>query len=180
MKKTAALLLALTLLLGLTACGETGSAEPARAMPIDQGQAAYPAPEAESAAPAPIEEPETVDWDLAICQPEEAYREVEHYNIDPTGYRGMSLRLTGEFSVVRDHGKTFYYCGVRDEDGCIENLELRFPGDGSLPEGFPEEGAVVTVWGILDYYTTERDGKSVNSAVLTSAGLSRIQGDGRD
>ena len=82
--------------------------------------------------------------------------------------------------MYQDHGKTFYYVGVRDEDGCIENLELRFPGDGSLPEGFPAEGEELIVWGVLDYYGTERDGKTVNCAVLTDARLSRYVFDGRN
>ena len=162
MKKLAALL-ALLLILLLCACGETKAALEAqtRSLPGDAGD--YPEP---------------VDWDLTFCQPEEAYREVEHYNIDPTGYKGMSLRLMGEFFSVQDHGKTFYYIGVRDADGCVENLEIRFPGDGSMPEGFPEEGEV-TVYGVLDYYSTQRDGKDVNCAVLTDTELSRVRGDGR-
>lgn len=187
MKKWTALLLALTLLLLLAACGQGGDASLTRgAMPegaeddaVD-GLAQDPGADAAGTeaqdAPA-VTEPEKVDWDLAICQPEEAYREVEHYNIDPRGYRGMSLRLTGEFSQVLDHGKTFYYCGVRDDDGCVEALELRFPGDGSLPEGFPEAGSLVTVWGVLDYYDA---GNGVNCCVLTDTRLSRVQGDGRD
>ena len=160
MKKMFALLLALLMLLSLAACGSGEEAEETEAEELTRSgmpEDADPAPEDE------VEEPEYLDWDLSICQPEEAYRELEHYNIDPTGYRGLRLRVAGEFFVVQDHGKTFYYVGVRDEDGCVENLELRFPGDGSLPEGFPEEGETVTVWGVLDYYGTERDGKTVNS-----------------
>ena len=163
MKKLAALFALLLILPLLCACGGTKTAPEGgtRSLPGDAGD--YPEP---------------VDWDLTFCQPEEAYREVEHYNIDPTGYKGMSLRLMGEFFSVQDHGKTFYYIGVRDEDGCVENLEIRFPGDGSLPEGFPEEGEV-TVYGVLDYYSTQRDGKDVNCAVLTDTDLSRVHGDGR-
>ena len=163
MKKSFALLALLLILPLLCACGEAKTVPEAggRSLPVDAGD--YPEP---------------VDWDLTFCQPEEAYREVEHYNTDPTGYKGMSLRLMGEFFSVQDHGKTFYYIGVRDEDGCVENLEIRFPGDGSLPEGFPEEGEV-TVYGVLDYYSTQRDGKTVNCAVLVDADLSRVHGDGR-
>ena len=36
------------------------------------------------------------------------------------------------------------------------------------------------VWGVLDYYGTTRDGKTVNSAVLTETRLSRFVFDGRD
>lgn len=167
MKKTIALLLALLMLLALAACGnsEEGEEELTRGGMPETGE---------------VEEPEYLDWDLSICQPEEAYREIAHYNTDPVGYRGMTLRVAGEFFIFEDHGKTFYYVGVRDEDGCVENLELRFPGDGSLPEGFPAEGETVTVWGVMDYYGTERDGKTVNSAVLTEVRLSQYGWDGRD
>lgn len=190
MKKWTAMLLTLTLLFLLAACGRGGDAPLTRgAMPEGDADSVSDIPDAPDAtgavdptgaeaqdAPA-VTEPEEVDWDLATCQPEEAYREIEHYNVDPRGYRGMSLRLTGEFSMVLDHGKTFYYCGVRDDDGCVENLELRFPGDGSLPAGFPEEGSTVTIWGVLDYYDA---GNGVNCCVLTDTRLSRVQGDGRD
>ena len=163
MKKSCALFVLLLILPLFCACGQD---EPAptpgvRSLPAEVGD--YPEP---------------VDWDLTFCQPEEACREIEHYNIDPTGYKGMSLRLMGEFFSVQDHGKTFYYISVQDDDGCVENLEIRFPGDGSLPEGFPREGEV-TVYGVLDYYSTQRDGKDVNCAVLTDADLSRVHGDGR-
>ena len=175
MNKMLALLLALAMFV-LAACG-TPAAEPA----ADEEPLTRSAmPEVEERAEPVYEEPEELDWDLAICQPEEAYREIEHYNIDPTGYRGLRLRVAGELSVYQDHGKTFYYVGVRDEDGCVENLELRFPGDGSLPQGFPAAGETVTVWGVLDYYGTTRDGKTVNSAVLTETRLSRFVFDGRD
>ena len=177
MKKMFALFLALLMLLSLAACGSGEEAEETEAEELTRSgmpEDADPVPEDE------VEEPEYLDWDLSICQPEEAYRELEHYNIDPTGYRGLRLRVAGEFFAVQDHGKTFYYVGVRDEDGCVENLELRFPGDGSLPAGFPEEGETITVWGVLDYYGTERDGKTVNSAVLTETRLSRYGWDGRD
>ena len=175
MKKISALLLALALL-ALAACGAP-AAEPAAA---EESLTRSAMPQAEERAELLYEEPEELDWDLAICPPEEAYHEIEHYNIDPTGYRGLRLRVAGEFSVYQDHGKTFYYVGVRDEDGCVENLELRFPGDGSLPQGFPAAGETVTVWGVLDYYGTTRDGKTVNSAVLTETRLSRFVFDGRD
>ena len=177
MKKCFALLLALLLLLALAACGNGEDAEETDGEELTRGgmpEDGATLPEDE------VEEPEYLDWDLSICQPEEAYRELEHYNIDPTGYRGMSLRVAGEFFVVQDHGQTFYYVGVRDEDGCVENLELRFPGNGGLPAGFPQEGEIITVWGYLDYYSAEKDGKIVNSAVLTNTRLSKYAWDGRD
>ena len=175
MKKILALLLALALF-ALAACGAPAAEPAADEEPLTRSAM----PETEERVEPVYEEPEELDWDLAICQPEEAYREIEHYNIDPTGYRGLRLRVAGEFSVYQDHGKTFYYVGVRDDDGCIENLELRFPGDGSLPQGFPAAGETVTVWGVLDYYGTTRNGKTVNSAVLTETRLSRFVFDGRD
>ena len=178
MKRMTALLLALLMLLSLAACGNAQEAGEEQAEEeLTRGEIPEEQTEPEED---PVEEPDQVDLDLSICQPEEVYREIEHFNIDPTGYRGMSLRVGGEFLVVEDHGKTFYYVGVRDEDGCIENLELRFPGKGNPPANFPKTGETVTVWGVLGYYSAERDGKIVNSAVLYDARLSRYVWDGRD
>ena len=187
MKKLLALLLALVVV-SLAACGSAAdSAAPETAAASEEAASARALPAsaessadaARDAAPA-YEEPDRLDLDLSICQPEEAYREIEHFNIDPSGYRGLLLRVTGVYSAFQDHGRTFYYVGIRDEDGCVENLELRFPGDGSLPAGFPAEGETVTVWGVLDYYATQRDGKDVKSAVLTETRLSAFTWDGRD
>ena len=150
MKKLFALLLALMMLLSLAACG--GGEEPAAGTGGDETLTRGALPEGEREEPESGEEspilldPADLDLDLSICQPEEVYHEIEHFNIDPSGYVGLRLRVTGELSRFESHDKTFYYIGVRDEDGCIENLELRFPGDGSEPEGFPEDGSVITVW----------------------------------
>ena len=168
MKKWFALLLALLTLFALAACGG-GEETPAGDESLTRGGL----PEGEPAETGSGEEsptlldPADLDWDLSICQPEEAFHEIEHYNIDPSGYVGLRLRVTGEVSHYESHDRTFYYIGVRDEDGCIENLELRFPGDGSVPAGFPEDGSVITVWGRMGAYETQRDGKSVLCAVLT-------------
>ncbi len=183
MKKLLALLFALLLLLSLTACG--GGEEPAAGTGGDETLTRGALPEGAREAPENGEEsptlldPADLDLDLSICQPEEVYHEIEHFNIDPSGYVGLRLRVTGEISRYVSHDKTFYYIGVRDEDGCIENLELRFPGDGSEPEGFPEDGSVITVWGRLGTYTAQRDGKDRLCAVLTDVQFT-LQTDFRD
>lgn len=166
MKKLFALLLALALLLSLAACGEKTGAAPAEDLTRGGMPEEEQAP-AEREQTGTILDPEDLDLDLSICQPEEVYREIEHLNIDPTGYVGLRLRVTGEVFRSESHDKTFYYVGVRDDDGCVENLELRFPGDGQPPRDFPEDGSVLTVWGRMSCYSTERDGKKVNCAVLT-------------
>ena len=184
MKKLFALLLALMMLLSLAACGaedenaagEGGDEDLTRGeLPLMEGEA----PDRPAASDETVLDPADLDLDLSICQPEEVYHEIEHFNIDPSGYVGLRLRVTGELSRFVSHDKTFYYIGVRDEDGCIENLELRFPGDGSEPEGFPEDGSVITVWGRLGTYTAQRDGKDRLCAVLTDVQFT-LQTDFRD
>ena len=171
MKKILALLTALLLLLSLTACGSAETADTKEALTRDG------IPGSGSSAPS---DPSQLDLDLSSLQQEEAFRELEHLNLDPSGMAGLRLRLTGEVLRTESHGKQFCYVCLRDEDGCVENLELRFPGDGSLPADFPQEGETITVWGVLDYYSTQRDGKDVNCAVLTDARLSRYGWDERD
>ena len=187
MKKLFALLLALLMLLGLAACGaetedavrEAGEAGDESSDGGELPLVGDDEPAGTAAGTETVLDPSDLDLDLSICQPEEVYREIEHLNIDPSGYVGLRLRVTGEVSRFVSHDKTFYYIGVRDDDGCIENLELRFPGDGSVPAGFPEDGTVVTVWGRMGYYETERDGKPVRSAVLTDVQYT-LQTDFRD
>ena len=155
MKRIVCLLLSLLLLLSLCACGGGET----RTMPeLESGEFSGP------------EDTSEPDLDLTACHdPEEAYLELEHLNRDPTGYLGMSMRLQGVFSMYESHGKTFYYCGVRDMDGCVENMELSFP-DG-LPEGFPAPGEDVTVRGRVSSYTVERNGESYVCAILEEARL---------
>ena len=153
MKRTICLLLSLLLLLSLCACGGGET----RSMPEwEPGEDAAAMEEA--------------DLDLTACHDaEEASAELIHLNQDPTGYLGMSLRMSGLFSMYESHGKTFYYCGLRDEDGCVENMELLFP-DG-LPEGFPKPGEEITVLGRVSSYTVERNGESFVCAVLEDVRL---------
>ena len=153
MKRWIALMLALLLLPVLAACGKTET----RSMPDFEGEAA-------------LTEPEDRLLDLTACHDaEEAYEELLHLNGDPVGYLGAELRMQGVFSAYESHGKTFYYCGLRDEDGCVENLELSFP-DG-LPENFPRPGEDVTVEGTVSSYTVEREGERYVCAILEDVRL---------
>ena len=162
MKKILALLAALLLLLSLTACGSAETADTKEALTRDG------IPGSGSSAPS---DPSQLDLDLSSLQQEEAFRELEHLNLDPSGIAGLRLRLTGEVLRTESHGKQFCYVCLRDEDGCVENLELRFPGDGGIPEDFPGDGGAVSAWGILAVEETLRDGETLLHPVLTEVGF---------
>lgn len=162
MKKILALLTALLLLLSLAACGGTETADTKEALTREG------VPGSGSSGPP---DPSQLDMDLSSLLQEEAFRELEHLNLDPGGKGGLRLRLTGEVLRTESHGKRFCYVCLRDEDGCVENLELRFPGDGSIPENFPGDGGAVSVWGVLAVEETLRDGETLFHPVLTEVGF---------
>lgn len=165
MRKAFALLLALLALLSLAACG-AGREEPA-----DEAEAlkGMPEPEetGEQAPERSLPQAQEGELDLSVLLREEAFRELEHMNVDPRGYEGLRLKVTGEVSRSESHGKTFCYLGVRDEDGCLETLELRFPGEGAIPADFPADGGYITAWGVVRLETSLREGEELRRPVLT-------------
>ena len=162
MKKILALLAALLLLLSLAACGSAETAD------TEETLTRGGIPESGNTAPPDPSQPEL---DLSSLPHEEAFRELEHLNLDPGGKDGLRLRLTGEVLRTESHGRQFCYVCLRDEDGCMENLELRFPGDGSIPADFPGDGGVVSAWGVLAVEETQRDGETLLHQVLTEVGF---------
>ena len=183
MKKLFAPVLALVLLLSLAACGsapaESGEEALSRSLPGETAGEESPEGTPPSASGETAPEPSDLDLDLSLCRSEEVFREIEHMNIDPRGYAGMRLRLKGEASHFESHDKTIWYVGVRDEDGCIENLELRFPGDGGAPADFPGDGAPILVWGRVETYEVLRGDERVLCPVLTDAHFTTLP-DSRD
>ncbi len=164
MKKLLLPLLALCLLLSLAACG----ARPAGEAPATREIPPQARPDLSGG-----------KLDLSALRQEEAFREIELLNLDPEYYLGVELTLRGEVSRFESHGRTICYVGVRDEDGCIENLELRFPGDGSLPEDFPGDGSFVCARGRVDAYEVRQGGKTALCPFLAEASFSLLP-DGRD
>lgn len=178
MKKLLALFLAL-FVLSLAACGAAGAAAPETAAAEEAASVrGLPAAEETGEPAETVLDPSDLDLDLSVCEPDEVYREIEHLNIDPSGYVGLRLRVTGELYRFVSHGRTFYYIAARNDDGA-ENLELRFPGDGSAPEDLPEDGTRITVWGRLGNYAAGQDGRERLVAVLTDVQFS-TQTDFRD
>lgn len=122
MKKAILLLLSLSLVLSLAACGSTGT----------------------SAA-------SDIDTDLTVLSSTMVYSEVYNMMVNPDDYRGQTVRMTGQMAKYEDEstGNVYYACIVADATACCQQGIEFVLGDGSA---YPEIGDEITVTGTFGTY----------------------------
>lgn len=98
--------------------------------------------------------------DLSQFSKTAAYAELSNILSSPKDYVGVTVRITGEFSVYTDEntGKQYYMVGIMDATNCCSlNMEFILSGDSTYPDDYPKEGRNATVEGVL---TTYKEGKT--------------------
>lgn len=99
------------------------------------------------------QEPEVID--LTAIQGEEVYHVINDLMRDPYDHLGCIVVATGTFTVFHTEGSPDYFPAVMidDEDGCsAEGIEFVLADDPAFPDGYPQEGEMITVVGNLDLY----------------------------
>ncbi len=187
MKKSIIILLALTMLLSLAACGSSDAPREA-ADPVSastQPSAAIPAAPPESIAEtATVPEPaqtaesvstegrdsEAVDVDLTQLSSTMVYSEVYAMVYEPEQYVGKTVKMNGLFATQEYNGERLYACIVQDATACCaQGLEFEMAEELVYPEDYPDPGAEITVIGTFDSYKEEHDGNYYIYLVLRNA-----------
>ena len=191
MKKAILILLALTMLLSLAACGSSSapnktpvpSVSPSSTAPIqptDTIPAATPDPVSEAtAAPEPAmtenvpeenRSPEAVDVDLTQLSSTMVYSEVYAMATESEQYIGKTVKMNGLFATQEYNGARLYACIVQDATACCaQGLEFEMAEELVYPDDYPEPGAEITVIGTFDCYKEEHDGNYYIYLVLRNA-----------
>ena len=156
MKPVFSLLLLLSLLLSLAACGDASAPTPPQTAPEQAAQTA-PAPEE-----TPLSSTPGIDIDLTALSRTMVYSEV--YNMlyfYPEDYYGKTVKMTGLFNVyqwVDENGVVLdmpvaYACIISDAAACCaEGMEFVLEGDYTYPDDYPELGTEITVIGEFQSY----------------------------
>ena len=155
MKPVFSLLLLLSLLLSLAACGDASAPTPPQTAPEQAAQTA-PAPEE-----TPLSSTPGIDIDLTALSRTMVYSEVYNmlYN-DPAHYLGKTVKARGEFSIyqlvtdgVLQPDPVSYACIISDAAACCaEGMEFVLEGDLTYPDDYPELGTEITVIGEFQSY----------------------------
>lgn len=179
MKKVMILLLSLTLLLSLAACGSDGAPGETTAPLMSPGPTAPTAPgeAAPSAASVPTQDvpekssdPEPVDVDLTQLSSTMVYSEVYAMATEPEQYTGKTVKMEGLFATQEYNGARLYACIVQDATACCaQGLEFELAEELVYPDDYPEPGAEITVVGTFDSYKEEVDGNYYVYLVLRNA-----------
>ena len=172
MKNKIMIMIAVTTLLSLAACGEegtgnrTGNGTQTVSDVLEAGveagnKGSVGTPEATStptAVPTAAEDPgyvtepaEGVDVDLTAMSSTLVYSEVYNMMYTPEEYVGKKVRMEGFYSIYHDEasGVDYYACIIQDATACCaQGLEF-VPLN---PEKCPEEGEIVKVEGTFTTY----------------------------
>ncbi|MCR5034127.1 MAG: hypothetical protein K6B42_01740 [Clostridia bacterium] len=151
MKKTVIILLALTMLLPLAACGSGAASKEADPAALNQGSGG-------------------VDVDLTRLSSTMVYSEVYAMVYEPEQYTGKTVKMNGLFATQEYNGARLYACIVQDATACCaQGLEFEMAEDLVYPDDYPEPGAEITVVGTFDTYKEEADGEYYIYLVLRNA-----------
>ena len=96
-----------------------------------------------------------IDIDLSIMSSNTVYAEVLGMVYEPERYKGKTVKMKGTFAVFHDESTDKYYfaCIIKDATACCaQGIEFELKGDPKYPDGYPEEGAEITVTGAFDTY----------------------------
>ncbi len=171
MRRFVSALLAIGIVLTMSACGASGAQ---RGQTVNQAKtvsdildAAGANADSESGMASPAEPPaasvrETIpessasgelDVDLTTMNSTMVYTEVFQMMQAPDQYMGKTVKMTGSFAVYEGDGRNYYACLIADATACCsQGIEFLWKGDHSYPADYPAPGTEITVTGIFDTY----------------------------
>lgn len=152
MKPVFSLLLLLSLLLSLAACGDTSAPTPPQTAPEQAAQTA-PAPEE-----TPLSSTPGIDIDLTALSRTMVYSEVYNMMMTPENYIGKVVRMNGlcstfeSVAVDGQEARVYYTCIIFDATACCsQGIEFVLAGDTGA-EAYPPVDTEITVTGTFQTY----------------------------
>ena len=140
----------LSLLTFMVGCGNSSSRSTDDAVGVSDVSAEGMAAEETDAAAK-----DGVDVDLAALSEPMAYSEVFDMINNPDTYLGLTVRMEGTYSHVRDEAldKDYFSCSVLDAGACCSQfLDFEPVNDYVWPDDFPLDGDTIRVQGVFDSY----------------------------
>lgn len=177
MKKTMCVLLALSIMMILTGCGNETAAKPQASsgntvssvmqQQMEQSntkqvsETQQPAQQGNNASKNATAVPAKVDVDLTKLSSTMVYSEVYNMMAAPEDYIGKTVRMSGQFALYQATDangqpvpdQIYFACVIADATACCQQgLEFILSGDAKYPNDYPELGTFITVVGEFQTY----------------------------
>ena len=161
MKKLFHLLLIVTLIVSLSACGsekDKGTAATDKQTSnssVSQNQTTEKSSESAPTTSKPAQSADGIDVDLTKLSSTMVYSEVYNMMVSPDNYTGKTVKMNGAFAYYEDPEtkKQYFACIIADATACCsQGLEFILTGEHTYPNDYPELNSEITVTGIFETY----------------------------
>ncbi len=154
MKKLFHLLLIVTLLVSLSACGNKETPQNTQKPSVPGGNTQNSTTATDDLSNPQISN--NLDVDLTKLSSTMVYSEVYNMMNTPDDYIGKTVKMKGQFAYYEDpETKAQYFaCIIADATACCQQgLEFELNGKHIYPDDYPELGSEITVTGTFEVYT---------------------------
>lgn len=154
MKKLFHLLLIVTLIVSLYACGNQETPQNTQKPSVPSSNTQDSTTVSDDLSKPQISN--NLDVDLTKLSSTMVYSEVYNMMYTPDDYIGKTVKMKGQFAYYEDpETKAQYFaCIIADATACCsQGLEFILTGEHSYPNDYPELGSEITVTGTFEVYT---------------------------
>lgn len=154
MKKLFHLLLIVTLIVSLSACGNNETPQNTQKPSAPSGNTQNSTIVTDDFSKPQISN--NLDVDLTKLSSTMVYSEVYNMMYTPDDYIGKTVKMKGQFAYYEDpETKAQYFaCIIADATACCsQGLEFILTGEHTYPNDYPELGSEITVTGTFEVYT---------------------------
>lgn len=154
MKKLFHLLLIVTLIVSLSACGNKETPQNTQKPSAPSGNTQNSTTVTDDISKPQISN--NLDVDLTKLSSTMVYSEVYNMMYTPDDYIGKTVKMEGQFAYYEDpETKAQYFaCIIADATACCsQGLEFILTGEHTYPNDYPELGSEITVTGTFEVYT---------------------------
>ena len=154
MKKLFHLLLIVTLIVSLSACGNKETPQNTQKPSAPSGNTQNSTTVTDDLSKPQISN--NLDVDLTRLSSTMVYSEVYNMMYTPNDYIGKTVKMKGQFAYYEDpETKAQYFaCIIADATACCsQGLEFILTGEHTYPNDYPEVGSEITVTGTFELYT---------------------------